>query len=152
LPKERALEIMKICCAVEDKHLEKTGGTLYPKLEETLSKLDEDYDLYIVSNCQEGYIETFLKLYNLEKYFKDFESAGKTSLSKGENIKLIVERNNIEQAIYVGDTQGDYNATKIAKVPFVHAKYGFGTINEKTEKIEKLEDIIRVSERIFENI
>jgi phosphoglycolate phosphatase len=150
LSEERALEIMKLCCEVEDKYLEKHGGILYPKVEETLIELNKYYDLYIVSNCQEGYIETFLKLNNLSKYFKDFESAGKTSLSKGENIKLVVKRNNIEEAIYVGDTQGDYNATKIAKLPFIYAKYGFGTINEEIEKIEKLEDIVKVAERVFE--
>ena len=37
-----------------------------------------------------------------------------------------MERNNYKDIVYVGDTQGDYEATRKAGVPFVFCKYGFG--------------------------
>ena len=141
LPKERALEIMNECVKEEDSYISKHGGILYPQLKETLKQLSLKYKLFIVSNCQEGYIEAFLEYHNLGKYFLDFENAGRTKRPKGENIKSIIDRNNLDKAVYVGDTQGDYDATKIAGIPFIHAKYGFGKINEETNFINEISEL-----------
>lgn len=141
LPKERALEIMNECVKEEDSYISKHGGILYPQLKETLKQLSLKYKLFIVSNCQEGYIEAFLEYHNLGKYFLDFENAGRTKRPKGENIKSIIDRNNLDKAVYIGDTQGDYDATKIAGIPFIHAKYGFGKINEETNFINEISEL-----------
>ena len=141
LPKERALEIMNECVKEEDSYISKHGGILYPQLKETLKQLSLKYKLFIVSNCQEGYIEAFLEYHNLGKYFLDFENAGRTKRPKGENIKSIIDRNYLDKAVYIGDTQGDYDATKIAGIPFIHAKYGFGKINEETNFINEISEL-----------
>ncbi|HKM01409.1 MAG TPA: HAD family hydrolase, partial [Sedimentibacter sp.] len=73
--------------------------------------------------------------------FLDFENAGRTKRPKGENIKSIIDRNNLDKAVYIGDTQGDYDATKIAGIPFIHAKYGFGKINEETNFINEISEL-----------
>ena len=36
-----------------------------------------------------------------------------------------MERHGIHSAIYIGDTQGDYEATLEAGIPFLWADYGF---------------------------
>ena len=144
VPRQRAVEIMKQCCNEEVLYLEKHGGILYPQLIETLNKLKEEYSLFIVSNCEEGYIEAFLKYHKLEKYFDDYESHGRTKLPKGENIKLIIERNKLEKAVYVGDTQGDFDAAKHAGIPFIHAKYGFGNINDETCYINSIRELSEI--------
>ena len=59
-------------------------------------------------------------------YIKDIECIGRTGLHKGDNIKLIVERNGLEKAVYVGDTERDMHAAHSAGLPFIHAAYGFG--------------------------
>lgn len=147
---EEGLEILKKCFDYEEEHIKKHGATLYENLESTLIELKKNYELYIVSNCQSGYIEIFLDFYNFHNYFVDIECAGNTNLSKGENINLIIERNNIEKSIYVGDTMGDYTAAKFAKVPFVYAKYGLGKVEDNVKGIEKIEDIINVAKEILE--
>ncbi len=140
----KVLQIMDECCKFELILLEKNGGRLYPTLESTLKELLKKYSLYIVSNCQEGYIETFLAYHKLDKYFSDYENHGRTKLTKGENIKIIIERNKLKKAVYVGDTQRDYDAAKQAGIPFIHAQYGFGTLNEPTTFINGFEELIRV--------
>ena len=110
----------------EVKYLSENGAILYEGLEDTLNILSQQYKLYIVSNCQDGYVTAFLHAHNLERYFKDIEMSGCTGFNKGENIKLIMERNNIESAVYVGDTDGDEKAARLAGIPFIYAKYGFG--------------------------
>lgn len=138
--RERALELLKICMDYENLYIEEHGGILFEGLEETLAALKEEYFLAIVSNCQEGYIEAFLKHHKLEKYFDDTENYGRTKRCKGDNIKLLVERNNVD-AVYVGDTMGDYDATMQACLPFIHAAYGFGTVPEGTAKIDDIREL-----------
>lgn len=137
-------QLMNKCCQLECEYLSKEGGNLYPDLEKTLNILSKKYKLFIVSNCQCGYIESFYKGHNLEKYFTDKLSAGETGLSKGENNKIIIEINHIKNAIYVGDTQGDKQSAVDAGIPFVYAEYGFGSVDGYDYKIEKFSDLIKI--------
>ncbi|WP_210611422.1 HAD family hydrolase [Priestia flexa] len=130
LDEQKQKQILAECCEVENAYLEKSGGLLYPQVERTLKELSKKYKLYIVSNCQEGYIEAFYNYHKLDAHFIDFENPGRTGLSKGENIKLIIERNNLKEPVYVGDTQGDYEAARYADIPFVYASYGFGKVDD----------------------
>ena len=144
LSKEERMALLRKCCAYENEYLKEHGGRLFPELEETFNKLLENYDLFIVSNCQAGYIEAFLDHYGFWKYFKDIECYGNNDLPKHDNIKKVVERNNLEKAVYVGDIQGDYDSTMIAGLPFIHAAYGFGTINQKTAKVDSFAELVTV--------
>ncbi len=150
LKEERALELMALCAKREREYLAERGGKLFDKLEETLIELkNKGYLLYIISNCECGYIETFMRVHKLEKYFEDTECHENTGLSKGENIKLMIERNSIDKAIYVGDTQGDCDATRFAGIPFVFADYGFGNAENPDYTIYKFEEIIEVAGKIL---
>lgn len=149
LEEERRMRLLEECCQVENEYLRIHGGILYPGLEETLKKLKDKYFLYIVSNCQSGYIEAFLEHYRLEDCFEDIECYGNNGLKKGDNIRNIVERNGLTQAVYVGDIQGDYDASTEAGVQFIHAAYGFGTIDQEVPEIQGLRELPEVVEQIF---
>ena len=137
-------ELIKQCIIEETKYIKAHGGRLFEDLEPVLFELSQQYKLYIVSNCQSGYIEAFLEHYGFEKYFCDFECIGNTSLSKGENIRLVMKRNNFSNTVFIGDTQGDYDAALNAGVDFVFAQYGFGSIdNSKVPEIDKVSDLLR---------
>lgn len=132
------------CNNSELEYLKIHGGSLYDGLDDVLEKLSNKYKLFIVSNCQPGYIETFLEYYNFEKYFSDYEYIGRTGLPKGENIKLVIERNNLESPVYVGDTQGDRNAARLAQVPFIFARYGFGDVDGYDYTIDSLAQLLEI--------
>lgn len=125
----------------ENEYLIKKPGILYDGIKEVIENLKKKIPLFIVSNCQSGYIEAFLKAYDFEKYFKDIECWGNTKLSKGENILKLLKRNNLKSPIYIGDTNGDFKATIFANVPFIYASYGFGDVCEKTNKINHIAEI-----------
>ncbi|MGD6781469.1 HAD family hydrolase [Sutcliffiella horikoshii] len=133
--------LLNKCGEAERVLLEQKGGQLYEQLEEVLESLSQKYKLFIVSNCQDGYIEAFYKYHQLETYFIDYENPGRTGLSKGENIKLIMERNQLKTPVYVGDTIGDQQAAKAAGIPFVYANYGFGEVEEYDYIIHSLRDL-----------
>lgn len=148
-PTERRSELLTHCMEVENEYIEVHGGQLLEGLEETLTILKKDYHLYIVSNCQVGYIEAFLSHHKLGRYFDDFESYGGTGRPKGENIRLVAERNHLDMAVYVGDTQGDYEATMFAGLPFIHARTGYGTVNANVPYVEKLAELPEVVEKVI---
>lgn len=137
------------CCSRENAYLAVHGGKLYPKLEETLIELKKKYKLFVVSNCQQGYIESFIKAHKLEKYFDDIECWGNNLLPKGENNKLIMKRNNVTKAVYVGDTEGDEKSARDAGIPFVYAAYGFGTAKAPDYVIEEFAELAGIVEQVF---
>lgn len=139
---EEREHLLSVCCQVENDYLREHGGQLYPHLRSTMERLKEQgYHLYIVSNCQAGYIEAFLDYYKFWDLFEDILCFGDNGAQKDANIRQMKERNQLDQAVYVGDIQGDYDATAAAGLPFIHAAYGFGTINETTARIDCLEDL-----------
>ena len=119
--------LMEKCCIYEQKALlENTKNITYEGVIETLKKLSSIIPIFIVSNCQSGYIELVIEKNKITPLIKDFECFGNTGKSKAENIKLVARRNGLKSPVYVGDTQGDYEACKEARVPFIWAAYGFG--------------------------
>lgn len=149
VPPDEQQMILDECCEVENEYLSQHGGKLYPKLEETLLELKKKYKLFVVSNCQKGYIESFIKAHKLEKCFDDIECWGNNLLSKGENNKLIMKRNGITRAVYVGDTEGDEKSARDAGIPFVFAAYGFGTAKAPDYVLDKFERLPEVMEKVF---
>ena len=109
--------LMDELCEFENGYLEKMGGVLFPGLEATLKELKTKYPLYIVSNCQDGYIET------------------------------LIERNNLSNPVYVGDTAGDASAAREAEIDFIYAEYGFGEVEPSLyvgviDSFKELKDIL----------
>ena len=141
LEEEKRRKLLDACCNMENDYLREHGGVLYPKIKETLEILREKAHLYIVSNCQKGYIEAFLDYYRMWDSFEDIECYGNNLLQKGDNIRLLADRNHLNRAVYVGDIQGDYDASVKAGVGFIHAAYGFGTINAKVPSIQCFEEL-----------
>lgn len=145
LDKENQLAVMNKTIEVENQWLCRQGGELYEGLEDTLKQLlKKGYRLFIVSNCQAGYIESFLKAHHMETYFEDFECPGNTGLLKADNIGLVSRRNGLSAPVYVGDTKGDADAAHKAGIPFVFAAYGFGNVKDYEYRVESLSGLTEI--------
>ena len=124
---DRRYETLRLCEEYEMKDLEEsTVDTSYPGLKETLEALSKRTKLYIVSNCQSGYIETFLERSGLGYLFTDYICYGDNGLGKADNIKGLVGKNQLKHPVYIGDIQGDKDACDKAGVDFIWAAYGYG--------------------------
>ncbi len=120
-------------------HIRKYGANPMPKMLDVIHSLREKYRLFIVSNCQEGYVDAFLNVFDLWDSFEGFICAESTGLSKGENNKMLIEKYKLKAPVYVGDTSGDFESAKFAGIPFIYAQYGFGEIEkEENENIKKI--------------
>lgn len=142
LTEKEQLALMDECCAAEEKILEEKPGKIFKGVVETIQKLSENHKVCIVSNCQAGYIEQTMRALGIEQYITDFECPGYTGLSKGENCKLVIERNGFSSAIYVGDTQGDAESAAFAGIPFVYCAYGFGKPEAYDYRIDEFSELL----------
>ncbi len=144
LDEEEQLRIIDRCCQAEHELLRQVGAPVYEELEETLKVLKERYPLFVVSNCEAGYIELVFEKTGLGKYFSGHLCPGDTGEAKAANIYSIVRNHHLKAPVYVGDTFGDYQACQEAGVPFVFASYGFGQVDKPDYVIEKPADLLKI--------
>ena len=142
--KEEQLAFGDVCFQEGNRYLEQEHGTLYPGVKETLAALAEKYPLYIVSNCQSGYIEVMMSTMGLEEYFSGHLCYGDTGLGKGKNLVTLCERYNLKSPVYVGDTQGDANACAEAGIPMIWAAFGMGTVKEPEQTIQSFSELLDI--------
>ena len=143
VPDEERYALMERCMDTENRYLEENPCHIgYPNVKETIAQLAKKYRLFIVSNSQCGYPELCIEKLGLGDYIQGHMCFGDTGTSKGKTIRALMEKHNIQNCAYIGDTQGDYEATLEANVPFIFAAYGFGTPEGYAEKIEKIEDLL----------
>ena len=135
-------QVTEGCCVYEVEYLEKNRVDAFPDVADALRALRRaGYHLYIVSNCQSGYIECFLRWFPEPELFDDIECFGNTGNGKADNIRLLAERNHLEQTFYVGDTEGDEESAREAGVSFIHAAYGFGTAKNPDAVISTISEL-----------
>lgn len=145
LPKEERYGLMERCMDTENRYLRENPCEIgYPKVRETMAELAKNHRLFLVSNSQRGYPELCIQKLGLTPYIQGHLCFGDTGASKGRTLRTLMERYGIERCAYVGDTQGDYEATVEAGVPFLWAAYGFGTPEGYAQKLEKFEDLLKL--------
>ncbi|MBA4698970.1 MAG: HAD family hydrolase [Ruminococcus sp.] len=142
LSKEEQEKLGAFCFEYENRMLETEPGILYDGVQEVFRALSQKVPLFIVSNCQQGYIEVFLKTTGLKDTVKDHLCYGDTLTSKGQTILRLMKENELKDVVYIGDTKGDYLACQEAEIPFIFVEYGFGDVPEATDRIEKLTDLL----------
>lgn len=136
IAKERQEEIYRTINESRLRLMPEMGGVLYDGVWEGLIKLSEKYKLFIVSNCPANLIVEFMKWADLEQYITDEMAHGVNSMPKHHNIKLLVDKHNLTNPIYIGDTEGDCLETRKAGLPFVLFTYGFGTTDDYDLKFD----------------
>jgi len=137
--------LMERCMKTENDYLFQNECRIgYPGVKETIASLSEKHRIFIVSNSQCGYPELCIEKLGLTPYIAGHLCFGDTGTSKGKTIRTLMKKHNIENAVYIGDTQGDYEATVEADVPFIWCTFGFGTPEGYIAKVDKFEDLLNL--------
>ena len=119
-------------------------------MRETLLQLKARYFIGLVSNCTESYALAFLHAHGLTALFDDHETAGRTGLGKGDNIRLLMTRNQIEKAVYIGDTAKDLSAAQEANIPFLYASWGFGDLGDVQPRVDAFSELAESVSTVLE--
>ena len=127
VPENQRYALMERCMDTENRYLAENECRIgYDGVKETLEELARSYRLFIVSNAQCGYPELCMEKLGIGHLIEGHLCFGDTGTEKGQTILELMRRHHIDDAVYIGDTQGDYEATVVAGIPFIWAAYGFG--------------------------
>ncbi len=145
LSEKEAMEVILECekhqSAAMEGHVQEI---VFPQVVETLQKLKErGCGLYIVSNCLDGYLDILYRNLDVKKYIDGDAWLHHPMHCKADNIRYVVDKYQLTDACYVGDIQGDYEASMQAGVEFVFASYGYGSVPEAKYTIDKFSDLCR---------
>ena len=134
---------MDKCVLYEQEALENDPCDIcYTGVIETIRELSSRLPISIVSNCQSGYIELFMKKTGLTgKEIRDTSCFGDTGKGKADNIRDLVEKRGYQNAYYVGDTEGDRAAVRQAGIGFIAADYGFGDPEEADHRLRSFDEL-----------
>ena len=146
-PEERQ-ELITLCCRYEHERLhaitsDVADSIMFDGVKDTLRELSYNHRLFIVSNCQKGYVELFTDKSGTDDIIEDHLCFGVTGTCKGETIMTLMERNGLspEDTYYVGDTLGDYEACQLAGIRFIFCKYGFGEVKTPYKAIDSFSEL-----------
>ena len=142
-PLPERYELMDRCMKTENDYLFANECRIgYPGVKETLAELAKRHRIFIVSNSQRGYPELCIEKLGLGDYVLGHMCFGDTGTSKGKTIRTLMARYGIENAVYIGDTQGDLEACREAGIPFIFCAYGLGQADSWDARIEKISDLL----------
>ena len=145
IPAPERYALMERCMDTENKYLQANPCRIgYPGVRETMEALSKTHRLFIVSNSQKGYPELCIEKLGLAPFIQGHLCFGDTGTSKGKTIRALMEKYRITDCAYIGDTQGDYEATVEAGVPFIWAAYGFGEPAGYDHKIDTFAGLLRL--------
>lgn len=145
VPPEQRYPLMERCMARENRYLHENPCRIgYPGVQETLEALSRNHRLFIVSNSQQGYPELCMEKLGLQDLIRAHLCFGDTGTDKGTTIRILMERQGIDSAAYIGDTEGDREAARKAGIDFLWAAYGFGTAADFAEKLNAPVDLLRL--------
>ena len=141
LPEEEKFAFGTRCTLEENEYIKTHPGEYFPGVLETLRAMAKKVPLYIVSNCQSGYIEALIEVSGIADIISGHSCHGDTLLPKSGTIRKLMADHGLEDVVYVGDTRGDYEACLEADVPFIHAHYGFGDVPEAERQLYAFTDL-----------
>ncbi|MBO5129295.1 MAG: HAD family hydrolase [Oscillospiraceae bacterium] len=143
IPAPERYELTKRCMKTENEYLHENPCDIgYPGVRATLEKLKEKHRLFIVSNSNCGYPELCMGKLGIDHLFEGHLCFGDTGTPKGQTIRRLMERHGIASACYIGDTQGDMEASEAAGIPFIWAAYGFGNPERYAGRIDCMEELL----------
>ncbi len=142
IPEEEIGAFSDLCFELENAYVMEHPGRLYPGVRETLTELAKRYPLYIVSNCQKGYIECLVYGAHLEGLFSGWLCWGETGKPKWATLRQLMAERNLQHPVYIGDTQGDADACEQAGIDMIAVSYGLGRAERPAAEIDRFEELL----------
>lgn len=122
--------------------MQSDGGVFYDGAREGLAELAHDYRIFLISNCQDWYLELFLDYSGLRPILSGFDCYGRSGLPKSDMLSRMNRIYALEAPVYIGDTSGDRQAAESAGISFIHAAWGFGKPDGGTASVQSFADLL----------
>jgi phosphoglycolate phosphatase len=112
--------------AAEKEWMHRVPGYIYAGALDAVAEIARRCHVFLVSNCNDWYLEAFLDHSRFRGVFHDVICYGSTKNPKANNILYLMGKHGVSKGLYVGDTKGDMEASRQAGIGYIHAAFGFG--------------------------
>lgn len=129
-------ELLPIFNDCEIKAVRTDGGTFYDSVIDGIKELADLQRIFLVSNCQDWYMQVFFEFSELGPLLDGFDCCGMSGLPKDQMLSRIRSDYSLNNPVYIGDTAGDEKAANLANMEFIHAGYGFGRPENKAKSFD----------------
>ena len=119
-------QLLEVLSSCERASVERSGGEFYEGALEAVARLARGFDVFLVSNCQDWYLDLFLHFSGLGPLLSGVDCYGRSGLPKSEMLARMQRSHSCVAPVYVGDAAGDEAAAQLAGIAHVHAAWGFG--------------------------
>lgn len=133
------LDILNEC---ETEIVVSDGGEFYDGIIEGITQLVSSYQIFLVSNCQEWYLNLFLDFSGLRPVLSGFDCHGMSGLPKNEMLSRMKRTHSLTNPVYIGDTASDETAAELAGITFIHVAWGFGRPEGKPESVNSFAELL----------
>ncbi|UOE46341.1 HAD family hydrolase [Mucilaginibacter sp. SMC90] len=138
---EKGMEVYNAVNQVRREILPTSGGIMYKGVTEGLKQLANKYKLFVLSNCAVGIIPLFLTWAGINEVITDSMAYGTNQMPKNHNMHLLMDKHKLQSPVYIGDTNGDAEQTRLAGIPFTFVSYGFGNTDDYDNKFDDFESL-----------
>lgn len=138
---DRAMDVYLDVNETRRQILPTSGGNMYPGVTRGIRQLATKYKVFVLSNCAVGIIPLFIKWAGIEDVVTGYMAYGENNMPKHHNMRLMMEKHQLKNPVYVGDTQGDAEQTRMAGIPFIFVSYGFGQTADFDHKFDDFESL-----------
>jgi phosphoglycolate phosphatase len=144
----RCPRLIDVLSACERASVERSGGAFYSGALETVAQLSLGFDVFLISNCQDWYLDLFLGFSRLGPLLAGVDCYGRSGLTKSEMLARMKRSHSCRAPVYVGDTAGDEAAAALAGITHIHAAWGFGQPKGRPLTVSSFAELVSSLERM----
>ncbi len=133
---------LRLLEAHERREIEAVGGVLYDGVADGLRELAAAHRLFLVSNCPDWYLDSFLRASGLRECFTGWDCHGSSGIGKSRMLLALSEKHRLGRVTYVGDTHGDREAAEEAGMEFAFVRYGFGEVGSASLSFDSFGELV----------
>ena len=133
------LNTLNIC---EIEAVRSDGGEFFDGVVEGIIRLAGEYKVYLMSNCQEWYLQLFLELSGLKPILSGVDCYGMSGLPKNEMLSRMKRDHSLTRPVYIGDTASDEKAAELEGFDFILVSWGFGKPEGNPETVESFAELL----------
>ncbi|WP_305452768.1 HAD family hydrolase [Bacillus mycoides] len=128
-------------------NIKRGNGALYPNVKEVFSFIKENNcSVYIASNGLTEYLQAIVSYYGLDQWVTEIFSIEQIhSLNKGDLVKGILKKYDIQEAAVVGDRLSDINAAKDNGLIAIGCNFDFAQEDELAHADLVIDDLMELT-------
>ena len=140
--RERHPGLLDLLDSHEARAVASDGGEFYDGVIDGIFRLARDCKVFLVSNCQEWYLDTFTRFSRLGPVLSGADCHGMSGVAKHEMLSSMQRDHSLKHPVYIGDTAQDGREASLAGISFIHVAWGFGEPEDGARTVHSFTELL----------